>query len=216
MTTPIELQPYGPDISNHNGTVNFLKVKAAGASFCFIKRSQGTGFIDGKGRNNVLLAESAKLVVGQYHYLDYQYPGAAQARFFINLVGKPGPGRLPHTVDIENDTDDSNPRQYTRAEMMTCADDFIEEYNRLTNAYPMIYTYPYFWRDVLGNPNNFSTECPLWIADYSHKKPTLVGGWPYHTFHQYTSSGKLAGVSGDVDMNRFNGSLERLKVLAGI
>lgn len=215
MPTPIELQPFGPDLSHHNGAVNFDDVKRAGASFVILKATQGTRFADPNYKFNLMRAQRAGLIVGSYHYLSYEHPPRAQANFYANTVGDAG-GIFP-IVDIENDDDDPETgKQYSAGYMSKMAADFIDEIHSLTGKYPTIYTYVSFWRDTLHNPTLYAANCPLWIADYSQRKPRLVGGWKWHTFHQYTSTGHLLGVPGSVDLNRFNGSLENLKKFAGV
>jgi hypothetical protein len=49
----------------------------------------------------------------------------------------------------------------------------------------------------------------LWIAHWGTSSPTVpAGNWGGHgwTFWQYTSTGSTAGISGKVDLDRFNGS----------
>jgi lysozyme len=80
---------------------------------------------------------------------------------------------------------------------------------------PMIYTGPSFWQTRTGNSSAFSQTLPLWIAHYTTGKPTIPDNWPFQTFHQFTDSGRVNGVSGNVDMNRFNGDMAGLRRMAG-
>jgi lysozyme len=71
---------------------------------------------------------------------------------------------------------------------------------------PIIYTFPNFWSETLGNPVGFS-QYPLWIAHFTTaSRPIVPGDWNEHTFWQFTESGTVRGVSTPVDRNRFNGS----------
>jgi GH25 family lysozyme M1 (1,4-beta-N-acetylmuramidase) len=58
------------------------------------------------------------------------------------------------------------------------------------------------------------TVAAAWVARWSSTPGTLPAGAPYHTFWQYTASGSVAGVSGAVDRNSFNGDRSRLIALA--
>ena len=40
----------------------------------------------------------------------------------------------------------------------------------MTGRTPIIYTYPYFWRNAMGGSTAF-TSYPLWIASYSTAAP---------------------------------------------
>ena len=61
---------------------------------------------------------------------------------------------------------------------------------------------------------------PFWQADYRERERIPVDRegrpfpWPGSLIWQYTSKGQVAGISGDVDLNRFKGSLEDLRAVA--
>ncbi|MGI8769247.1 MAG: GH25 family lysozyme, partial [Propionibacteriaceae bacterium] len=65
----------------------------------------------------------------------------------------------------------------------------------------------------LGNSTAF-TRYPLWIAHYTTGSPKIPGGWRTWTFWQRTSSGSVSGISGHVDLHRFNGTSAQLAKLA--
>jgi lysozyme len=49
----------------------------------------------------------------------------------------------------------------------------------------------------------------LWAARYSkNNQPTVGKAWPYWSAWQFTDEGKVKGISGEVDLNTFNGSPE--------
>src|SRR5262249_1738135 len=53
---------------------------------------------------------------------------------------------------------------------------------------------------------------PLWIAHYSNApQPTIPSAWSDWTFWQYSDRGEVQGITGQVDRDRFNGSLTDLK-----
>jgi lysozyme len=71
---------------------------------------------------------------------------------------------------------------------------------------PIIYTSPDNWdSEFLGNFSRYA----LWLADYD-KKPTLPNYWQEWTFWQYSNLGKVAGIKGNVDLDYFNGNIEKL------
>jgi len=58
-------------------------------------------------------------------------------------------------------------------------------------------------------------DYPLWIAQYTTAaQPVIPPVWNAWTFWQYTDKGGVDGINGDVDHNRFNGTLDNLKALA--
>ena len=59
-------------------------------------------------------------------------------------------------------------------------------------------------------------DIPLWLAAYVSPCPNTPVPWTSWTMWQYSSTGKIAGISGNVDENLFNGTLQDLKVFAGL
>ena len=80
---------------------------------------------------------------------------------------------------------------------------------------PIIYTGKYFWQDNVGASGEF-VDYPLWIPNYSAECPDLPNGtWSNWKFFQYTSTGSVGGVTGNVDRDLFNGSYDDLLAFAG-
>ena len=81
-----------------------------------------------------------------------------------------------------------------------------------TGKAPIIYTGKYFWQDNVKS-TAFGTS-PLWIAAYGPTCPNLPVPWSIWRFFQYSDKGHVAGISGNVDVDRFNGSLAELEAFA--
>ena len=118
-----------------------------------------------------------------------------------------GAGTLPPVLDLEA----SGGLGVTDLRNWTAT--WLQTVEQLTGRTPMIYVSPAFWEHYLGNSTAF-THYPLWIAHYGVSTPRVPGGWPTWTFWQRTSSGTVSGISGNVDMNRFNGTTAQLASLA--
>ncbi|GAB3809206.1 hypothetical protein GCM10027605_43460 [Micromonospora zhanjiangensis] len=86
---------------------------------------------------------------------------------------------------------------------------FVNQYYSRTGRWATIYTTTDWWSTCTGNTSQFATNNPLWIARYSSSVGTLPAGWGTYSFWQYASSGTFPG-----DQNVWNGTLDRLKVLA--
>ena len=80
-----------------------------------------------------------------------------------------------------------------------------------TGAAPMLYTRAGFWQE-LDNPTGFD-DCPLWVANYGVKKPSLPEGWSNYTVWQYSEGGDVPGIAGQVDLNSFAGTMTELQAL---
>lgn len=197
-TPPVPADPGKPmqgiDVSNWQGTVNWAKAKAAGTSFAIVKATEGTGFVDKQFAANWAGAKKAGVIRGAYHYARPELDAKAQAKHFVDTV-KPEAGDLFLVLDLEATKGKS------KADVLKWTSEFVAEIKAKTGHVPFLYTYPSFWRDTLGNPKD-TFGCPLWIAHYGAKTPSIPGGWTDYAIWQYSDKGKVAGVSGNVDQNK--------------
>jgi len=199
----------GIDVSKWNGNWDARKAKAAGAEFVFMKASQAN-FVDQRFVESWKKAREAGLVRGAYHYLDYTRPARDQANFYADLLHS-DPGDLPPVVDYEQLRPDNNTtlaRNYLK--------EFLEQMG--THGYnPIIYTSPGFWK-TYGDTTNYWYQYPLWIANYtSAAAPIVPVPWLNWQFWQFSKKGPgaLFGSEAlDIDVNRFNGTLDELFIFA--
>ncbi|MFB7507685.1 GH25 family lysozyme, partial [Streptomyces broussonetiae] len=151
-------------------------------------------------------------VRGAYHFATPDSSGgAAQADYFVQHGGgwsKDGK-TLPGALDIEWNPYGSSCYGKSRSAMVGWIRDFLNRYKARTGRDAVIYTATSWWSDCTGNYGGFAANNPLWIARYASSAGTLPSGWSTYTMWQYTSTGKTVG-----DHDRFNGSEDRLKVLA--
>ncbi len=199
----------GVDVSHWQGTVNWSKVKAAGMQFAFMKATESTTYTDTQLATNWAGVQAVGMYRGAYHFARPKVGTApAQAKYFVSKVGSfQGAGTLPPVLDLEasGGLSVSALRNWTAT--------WLQTVEQLTGRTPMIYVSPAFWEYYLGNSTAF-TRYPLWIANYGVSSPRVPGGWPTWTFWQRTSTGTVSGISGNVDMNRFNGTTAQLAALA--
>ena len=65
--------------------------------------------------------------------------------------------------------------------------------------------------DHLDGGSGFAGH-PLWVAAYSEAaEPPVPAAWSKATIWQWSDTGSIAGISGDVDHDRFIGTLEELR-----
>lgn len=197
----------GIDVSHHQGLIDWPLLAESNPSirFCFIKATQGNYYRD---KNFVANAKGCKendILPGPYHYLDARIDGAIQADYLYAAVQEAGgkSGFLQVVVDIEETFGMS------RIDVLHCLDAFLARAKLWFGSAPIIYTYPYFWIRVLGNPVGYG-DYPLWYAHYSTEIGKLPASWRVWTFWQYTSTGRVKGIQTIVDRNRFNGSYPNL------
>ena len=194
----------GVDLSNwQGGEVNFAQMKQAGQRFVFVKASEGATIVDPDHARNVQQARAAGLAVGSYHFYDSADTPQAQFRNFSAQLSLK-PGDLPPVVDIERLS-----RGDTQA-LAPALQQFLGLLEQQHGVKPILYSGEYFANEYLSAFDAY----PLWLAEYSGEaSPQLPKGWTRWTFWQHSQSGKVAGVPGPVDLNRFNGNPSQLQAL---
>ncbi|WP_263560582.1 GH25 family lysozyme [Paenibacillus polymyxa] len=201
----------GIDVSHHNGNIDWQQVAAAGKTFAFIKATEGTKYQDNQFSANVQGARDANILVGAYHFLNATtVDGARQeaANFARALDSAGGRLDLPPVMDYEN-----NPKGLTSAQISEVAHAFLDEMEKLTGREPIVYTGNVFASKFDPTFSMYK----LWVARYSTtQKPTAVPAWNSWWAWQYSSTGSVPGISGQVDLDEYNGTIDELRAsLAG-
>ncbi|OMH29193.1 hypothetical protein BGP75_20270 [Motiliproteus sp. MSK22-1] len=184
----------GIDVSKYQGTVDFEKVKAAGARYVFVRATEGITYQDPDFKSNFSAAHTAGLTVGAYHFYETDDDPAAQLKNYTDMVSLQQ-GDLPPVVDIEklHDNDQANLIDNLKA--------YLNGLEAHYGVKPIIYT-------GLDFANEYITEFgdyPLWLAEYEVDQPTVPKGWSDWTFWQWSQTGTVEGITGNVDADRFNG-----------
>lgn len=198
----------GIDVSRYQGNIDWAKVKASGMTFVFIKATEGRTYIDPNFQKNVAGALAAGMMVGTYHFFRGTTVeiAKAEAAHYANTLSQIGGAKalqLPPVMDYEN-----NPGNLSKAQMNTVAKAFLTELQRLTGVKPIIYT----GNSFAGNFDTSLGSYDLWIARYSTTRvPDDQPAWKRWMFWQYTDSGKVNGINGNVDMNEFEGTAAQLR-----
>ena len=202
-TTPLE----GVDVSHWQGTITWSKVAAAGKKFAIIKATEDANYIDPTFATNHAAAKAAGLWTGAYHFAR---PSTAsgdailEADWFAAHAGL-GAGDLIPALDLEDSGG------LSVANLQTWVKTFLDEVTLKVGMRPMIYTSPSFWRTYMGDSHALADAGyqTLWVAHWGVTSPSVpANNWGGHgwTFWQYTSSGTVDGITGRVDLDRFNGT----------
>lgn len=190
----------GIDVSKWQPQLDWQRVAKAGIWFVFIKASEQQ-WEDPKFQEH-WEASRGLLLRGAYHFFRPEADPVAQAEFFYNTVAATGDlGELPPVLDVERPT--------TWAQVQACMDEIERRFGRT----PILYTSPGMAQQLGRPPKTW----PLWIAHYVNApEPKVPDGWDIWTFWQYTDKGRVPGYSGNIDRNRFRGSLQDLMTFAGL
>ena len=199
----------GIDVSIYQGTINWSGVAAAGKKFAIVRVSDGTGTLDSQFARNWSGAKAAGLIRGTYQFFRASEDATAQANLVINQLNSVGglqADDLPVVADVEVSDGQSTA---TIASKLTT---WMARVQQGTGRVPLVYTSPGVWGNM-GNPQGFSSYI-LWVAHYGVQCPLMPSGWTTWKFWQYSSTGSVGGISGNVDLDRFNGSLADLQAFA--
>ena len=195
----------GIDVSSWQGNVDFTQVAGAGAGFVFLRLSSGQN-VDTRFAANWPAAKNAGLVRGAYQYFWPARDVDEQVDVLVRTLRDSGftTDDLPPVLDLET-LDGLAP-----ATVAALAQHWLARVEAELHVKPLVYT-ANFMSNVTGN--TFSAY-PLWVANYGATCPLMPTGWTNWVFWQSSESGRIAGVSGNVDLDTFNGSMPDLLALA--
>jgi lysozyme len=196
----------GVDVSVYQGTVDWTSVKGAGMDFAIARISDGSD-LDTQFATNWSGMKSAGLVRGAYQYFEPGQDPTTQANIVISAVGKLGSGDLPVTADMETTGGES------AATIAANLKTWMAAVQAGTGKAPMVYTAEGYW-DGSVDSTAFASN-PLWVANWGVSCPTLPTGWSTWDFWQDADNGTVAGISGAVDTDEYNGTLAQLQTFAG-
>jgi len=203
----------GPDVSSwqhpNGASINWTLVKASGHSFAFVKATEDTTYTNPYFAGDWQGMKAAGINHGAYHFARPANPAAAQANYFISVVGRTqAAGDLPPALDLEDNGG------LAPGALVIWTQTFLSTVQSLTGRVPIIYASPNFWRTSMGNSTAF-TGYPLWLAQWA-AAPTfpLPGGWTSWTFWQYTDAGSVPGIPATVDLSQYCCGYGSLSALA--
>ena len=191
----------GIDVSRWQADIDWRAVRRSGKQFAFIKSTEGKDHIDPKFRENWDAAKRAGVARGAYHFMYWCSSAEEQANWFIRNVPRDDKA-LPPVIDAE-----------WNAHSRTCESRIDPELARRKIAYmiaaleahygqrPIIYTDIPFHEDVL---EGYLREDDFWIRSTAAEPKERYRDRP-HRFWQFTTTGRVPGIEGDVDRNAFMG-----------
>lgn len=201
----------GVDLSKHNGTVDFAKMKKAGVKYVILRAGyrgyaeEGTLNKDIKFETYIKDAIKQGLNIGIYFYSQAvsNKEAQAEAKYTINIIKNYKKYiTLPVAFDYEFAEVSSgrfdkrwkngtlNKKKCTNIALSYC--NYIQDagYNA------MVYANKSFLSEVIDG-KSISKTYPIWMANYT-TNTTYSGSF---FIWQFSSTGKISGVSGSVDSN---------------
>jgi GH25 family lysozyme M1 (1,4-beta-N-acetylmuramidase)/subtilase family serine protease len=197
----------GIDVSHYQGTINWNLVSASGKTFAYAKATEGMTYTDPNFYTYMANGVNAGLIMGAYHFARPDNNTAIQdANNFISAASAYiGPGFLPPALDIE-DTPNNLQTSYSPSQLTAWVQQWMTTVENATGVTPIIYTNANYAQYLNSSINNYG----LWIANWSggpSTPPTNLGVWNDWKIKQYSETGIVSGISGNVDLNVFNGNV---------
>jgi len=190
----------GIDISHYQGTPNFDQLKSQ-IDFVIIKATEGINYTDPQLTYNQSEARRVGLGLGYYHFAQpNSNTPQKEVAYFLSKV-TPDIGEIL-CLDFEV----SYPNPVTWCKL------FLDTLSTSLNGYkPLIYLNKslangYDWSSVIN------ANYGLWLASYDSNQTSIpTNPWPTLAMKQWTSSGTLNGISGNIDRDTFFGDLSTFK-----
>ena len=187
---------HGIDLSHYQGQVFWEHVgQNMKMAYVYLKATEGGDRIDDRYERNIQLAHRYGIKVGSYHFFRPKSPAAEQLRNF-RMQCRPAEQDLIPMIDIETTGGLSS------SEFCDSLIKFLGMVEKEYRQPPLLYTFRNFYNwHLQGKVNDYK----LMIAMYQPEEPILEDRRDI-TMWQYTSKGRLKGISGYVDKSRFMGN----------
>lgn len=183
------------DVSEHNGAINWAKVKAAGVTHAIIRCGYGKDLKKQDDKKfvsymNGAIAAGIKVGVYFYSYAKDIDSAKSEAAHCVRLIGQfKNNLSLPVFYDCEEEN--------TKGIVKKTIPVFISALNAA--GYNCgVYASAYWFKSVINGVNIPFRWVASWGTDDGkpHKQPANCDVW------QYTSKGKVSGISGHVDCDK--------------
>lgn len=190
----------GIDISYHQGTIDWKKVKESGVEFVIIRAGYGKNTMDKKFIKNIVGANTAGLKIGVYWFIYAlnEQDAIENAKMCIDTIALyKDIIELKVWCDYEYDSDnysiknDVEQSKESRTRIVKTFLHTLEQYGYDVG----VYANP----DYLNNKFLDLSEYPLWLAYYTDEESKAKKYNPI--MWQYSSKGSVPGINGNVDMN---------------
>jgi len=196
----------GIDVSHWQGSPDWAAVKDDGKLFAVAKVTEGQTFVDSEYATNRAQADALGLPFTAYHFAQPDTTAndaVLEADHFLANAMLTGRHLVP-VLDLESDNGLS-PRK-----LRAWAKAWLARVNQRLGVKAIIYTSPAFWINEMGNSRWFADNgYRLWIAHHDAAQPTVPAanwggrGW---TIWQYSKTGSVSGINGNVDLDRYAGT----------
>jgi GH25 family lysozyme M1 (1,4-beta-N-acetylmuramidase) len=223
MSASAQTQVNGIDVSKWQGTINWTSARNSGTEFAFIKSTEGVNAVDPTFHQNFVGATNAGVLAGPYHYarpdsfVSDPLDAVKEANDFLEAIVpyyEQG-SYLPPVLDVEEFSFTPPGGASMKNFVSGWVQDFSDTVLETLGVRPIIYTSQsaantYFTPAIASNHD-------LWIAWWK-PNPTDdppvqsdTPSWNPAPYWQWTATGSVAGISGNVDRDVFFGTRTQLE-----
>lgn len=190
----------GYDVSHWQRGIN---VATTPSDFFISKATQGTSHVDDDCARAVEQGRGAGKLFGTYHYISGGNARGEAEWYIRNISNWVGKGIL--CLDWESNQNSA----WGNVDYLDAVTARVIE---LTNIPPLLYGS----KSIIGQLQLVAKKynCGLWVAQYANNNPTGYQATPWNegaytcAIRQYTSTGRLSGYNGNLDLNKFYGDRE--------
>lgn len=187
----------GIDVSNWQNGIN---LSAVPLDFVIAKATEGTNYVSPDCSRQIEQARAAGKLCGTYHYINGS--GAqAEAQYYVN--------NIKNWVKKDVIALDWEPTGNSAWGNVGYLDDVVAEVIRLTGVQPLLYGSASVYGQIAQVAKKYN--CGLWVAQYADMNATGYQETPWNegaygcAIRQYSSSGRLDGYDGNLDLDKFYG-----------
>ena len=166
-------------------------------SFMYIKATEGTTILNRYFRQDYVQAKKHGIHVGAYHFFSMSTSPEAQAAHFLKYATIAN-NDFPPVLDVE--PSEAQIKKIGDEELMRRIRVWMEIVERRTGKLPILYVNQMFIFNHMKDATDIKKKYNVWIARYGEYKPDVK-----LVYWQLSPTGKVQGITGDVDINVFNG-----------
>ena len=186
------------DVSHWQGEIDWKKVYESGIRYAYIKISQGKDLADDRCRENIRKARAAGIRVGVYHFFSTNCSAQEQFRWFCKHYREEEMDLRP-MLDVERN------KGLSKEELQQQVGAFMDACEAKFGYRPVLYSYQIFYNRWLASA--FWQET-LMLALYREDRAPITDGKGHAAIWQYSDHGRINGIKGRVDMNKFHRDLD--------
>lgn len=182
----------GVDVYEYDNISDYQQLKSDGIQILIQKASEGLTHNDALLQYRASHAIGAGFKIGYYHFADNTGQPEQEAQHFLNQIN----GLRSDTVlwlDIENESD------WTKQQAVDYVNRFVTYVQARGYKMGLYSGLSFYYEYLYGNIPN---DLPLWLASYG-RQPLQYPNVSW----QYSESGSLPGIVGNIDLDSFNDSI---------